>query len=78
MKTRFIKFLTVFLLILGPALVSLAQPSPTNQPNGDPPGGGPIGGNAPIGSGIVLLIAMGTAYGIKKSTEKSEEGPDNG
>ncbi len=29
-------------------------------------GDDPIGGTAPIGSGLIILISMGAAYGAKK------------
>ena len=43
----------------------MAQP----MPGGDPSGGGggtPVGGFAPIGSGLVILLALGASYGTKK------------
>jgi len=43
---------------------------------GDPttdPGGTPIGGSAPIGSGLVLLIGIGTAYGARKTFQLQTE-----
>jgi len=43
----------------------LAQGPP--PPPGDPEtGGGPVGGHAPIGSGIAILLSMGAAYGGRK------------
>jgi len=62
-----IVLLTVFLITFTVALNSLmAQP----MPGGDPSGGGgnppPVGGFAPIGSGLVILLALGAGYGSKK------------
>jgi hypothetical protein len=55
-----------FGLVMGITALSIAQPP-------DPPGshgqGGnmpPGGGMAPVGSGMVILIGMGAAYGAKK------------
>ncbi len=43
----------------------LAQGPP--EPPGDPgEGGGPVGGSAPIGSGIAILLTLGAAYGGRK------------
>ena len=61
-----IVLLTVFFITFTVALNSLlAQP----MPGGDPSGGGvnpPVGGYAPIGSGLVILLALGAGYGSKK------------
>ena len=61
-----IVLLTVFFITFTVALNTIiGQP----MPGGDPSGGGvnpPVGGYAPIGSGIFLLIAMGLGYGAKK------------
>jgi hypothetical protein len=61
-----IVLLTVFFITFTVALNSLlAQP----MPGGDPSGGGtnlPVGGTAPIGSGLVILLALGAGYGSKK------------
>jgi hypothetical protein len=35
------------------------------DPGGDPTGD-PVGGGSPIGSGLVILLSMGAAYGGKK------------
>jgi len=45
-------------------IVSASSPPP--PPPGPGTGEEPIGGAAPIGSGLVLLISMGAAYGAKK------------
>jgi hypothetical protein len=53
------------------ALISLT--SNLNAQPGSPPGdstevdGGPIGGNAPIETGIGILLALGAAYGGRKT-----------
>ena len=61
-----IVLLTVFFITFTVALNSLlAQP----MPGGDPSGGGvnpPVGGYAPIGSGLIILLALGAGYGSKK------------
>jgi hypothetical protein len=61
-----IVLLTVFFITFTVALNSLlAQP----MPGGDPSGGGvnpPVGGNAPIGSGVIMLLTLAAGYGSKK------------
>jgi len=57
--------ITAILMISGFSLLAQAPPPPPNDPsNGGT--GGPVGGGAPIGSGVVLLIAMAAGYGGKK------------
>ena len=67
MKTQLINRKKVLLMFafLGVLMISSAQSPP-------PPGGGtgstghdPIGGNAPVGEGLVILIASAMAYGVK-------------
>jgi len=61
-----IVLLTVFFITFTVALNSLiGQP----MPGGDPSGGGtnpPVGGDAPVGSGLIMLIAMAAGYGTRK------------
>jgi len=61
-----IVLLTVFFITFTVALNNLmSQP----MPGGDPSSGGnnpPVGGYAPIGSGLVILLALGAGYGSKK------------
>ena len=61
-----IVLLTVFFITITVALNSLlAQPMPGGDPSGNN-GNIPVGGNAPIGSGLVILLALGAGYGSKK------------
>jgi hypothetical protein len=55
--------LTAILMISGFSLLAQAPPTPPENAGGN---GGPVGGGAPIGSGVVLLIAMAAGYGGKK------------
>ena len=60
--------LTMFLVFFS-ALTLLAQ-APPNPPGDAGSGGGPVGGNAPVGSGMVVMLALGAAYaGWKKYEE---------
>jgi hypothetical protein len=59
-------FITAILLLFFSATV-IAQnpPPPPNDPSGD--GGNlPVGGGAPVGTGLSLLVLMGLGYGCKK------------
>ena len=55
--------LTSILMISGFSLFAQAPPEPPENAGSQ---GGPVGGGAPIGSGVVLLIAMAAGYGGKK------------
>jgi len=55
--------LTVFAAISSFALLAQAPPEPPENAGSQ---GGPVGGGAPIGSGIVLLITLAAGYGAKK------------
>jgi hypothetical protein len=66
MKKAIVNLILVGLLIIVPVIIVSASAPPPPPPG---PGGtdDPIGGGAaPIGSGIVMLISMGAAYGAKK------------
>jgi len=65
MKKNIVKIMVIGALVAAPALI-FAQPSPGNNSGGGAVGGNPIGGAAPLGSGIALLIALGTGYGTKR------------
>ncbi len=66
-KTIITSILFMTLLIFSNGL--LAQGGPP-QPPGDPSEiGGPVGGAAPIGEGIVILLTLGAAYGGMKVYE---------
>ncbi|MFH1119303.1 MAG: hypothetical protein V1775_05730 [Bacteroidota bacterium] len=73
MKKNLITTLVMFTLAIGPVVTAMAQPNPNKQPSGDPVNGTPVGGNAPIGSGLILMVSMGVAYGIKRFTDKNTE-----
>ncbi|MFH1120890.1 MAG: hypothetical protein V1775_13785, partial [Bacteroidota bacterium] len=55
-------------------LCMFAQPNPGGGSGGDPVGGDPIGGGqAPIGGGVVLLVTLASAYGLKKVYQLQQE-----
>jgi hypothetical protein len=69
MKNNIMKFLSVIVLILGPVIISLAQPLPDPSglgPDGVLPGGGAPTLNCPIGNGYLILLALAFSYGVYK------------
>lgn len=62
MKKKILSLLFTF--TLGTILFAQAPPSPPGDPGS---GNTPVGGGAaPVGSGIVLLLALGAGYGTKR------------
>jgi len=68
-----IKKIALFLiLMIIPAVFVLAEgpggPGSGSNGNGSPTGNGgiPVGGNAPVGSGMVFMLLYAGAYGAKK------------
>ncbi len=67
MKKSIITLIVTGLFITLPVILATASaPPPPPPPGGPGTGEEPIGGAAPIGSGVVLLVSMGMAYGAKK------------
>jgi hypothetical protein len=67
MKKAILNLIISGLFVVVPVIIASASAPPPPPPGG--PGGGsatPIGGTAPIGSGLVMLISMGAAFGAKK------------
>jgi hypothetical protein len=63
------KILIKLSLIAAFALTStalLAQGGPPDPPVDPLDGGGPVGGHAPVGSGIAILLTLSAAYGGRK------------
>jgi hypothetical protein len=68
MKKAIFNLIITGLFIVAPVIIATASapPPPPPPPSGTGGGDTPIGGTAPIGSGLVMLISMGAAYGAKK------------
>lgn len=64
MKTT-IKIAVIILVVILPVLL-IAQPMPYDQSIGGGSGSNPVGGGAPLGEGIILLLWLGIGYGVKK------------
>jgi hypothetical protein len=72
---KYIKHTLGLLLLL--VLLNFATPVIATNPPPPPPqhgqGGNVPGGGAPVGEGLILLVAMGAAYGYKKWKAAGEE-----
>ena len=73
-------FLTCLLSVAGSNLFAqgpTAPPADPSFPNGGTPTNAPVGGGAPTGSGVALLISLAVAYGaisLYLVKRKKEEG----
>jgi hypothetical protein len=71
-KYKLLKYLLI-VLFYAFTLNSFGQMLDPGDPGGDPVGNDPLGGGAPIGSGIVILLSLGTIYGGKKMLDIRKE-----
>lgn len=62
---KVIQISVLVLVILVPLLLE-GQPLPYDPGIGGGTGGNPVGGGAPLGEGIILLLSMGIGYGVRK------------
>jgi hypothetical protein len=65
MKKSIINTLIAIAFIVAP-LISFASAPPPPPPGGPSGEDNEIGGSAPIGGGLGILLALGAAYGTKK------------
>ena len=70
---KVISILTVLVFTLFFSMSSIAQPPPPPGNTGSGAGGTPIGGNAPIGGGLFILLGLGAAYGSRKVYQLVQE-----
>lgn len=66
MRKALVNLIVITAMIVLPALTAASSSPPPPPPGGPGTGDIPIGGSAPVGSGLVLLLSMGAAYGAKK------------
>jgi hypothetical protein len=73
MKKQIVRTLTGLLMAIflsfTPVLLAQDPPPPPSGGHGQTGNQSPPGGGTPIGSGLVLLLALGAAYGGKKVYE---------
>jgi hypothetical protein len=75
MKKLFIIFIVAAFVSLNLDALSQPPPPPTNaSASGSTP---PVGGSAPVGSGISLLISLAGLYGGKKLYKAKQESRKN-
>ena len=62
---KYKKYLVAFLLMFA-VNFGYSQMMGPSDPTGDPEQGGALGGGAPIGGGVGILLVLGAAYGGRK------------
>lgn len=69
MKKIIRSIIVVIILIATPVFISNSFADAPPDPGSGGPGGGdlPVGGGAPLGSGLVILLVLGATYGSKKT-----------
>ena len=65
MKKQITTALLTIVFILS-ASIGFTQPPPPPSGAGHGASGNQTGGNAPVGSGLIILLGLGAAYGSKK------------
>ncbi len=65
--------LIVSLMLIVSSSVFAGDPPPVGGDPGDDPNGTEIGGSAPIGSGLILMLSLGLAYTSRKTYLLSQE-----
>ena len=64
--TIYIAQIITFAFFLSVSINALAQAPPPPPPGGSNNSGNQLGGNAPIGGGLFILLGLGAAYGGRK------------
>lgn len=77
MKIKTFKKIILSLVFSFAVSFAFAQMTAPTPPDPVGPGGDdPVGGGAPVGSGLVILLAAGAAYGGKKTYSLLKENKD--
>jgi hypothetical protein len=66
MKKLFTSILVFVFLFAGPFIMNIFADTPPDPGGGPGSGDQPVGGGAPIGGGLLIMLAMGTFYGLKR------------
>lgn len=69
---KLIRLLLISILISMNSTLIYAGSPPPPPPNPAGGGNGPVGGSAPVGSGLIILFVLGAAYGAKKLYHSKE------
>jgi hypothetical protein len=75
MKTKIIRITFISIMLAGLFLVNELSAQPPRPPRGPGQNDGarPIGGNAPIDGGLSIFLALGAAYGLKKTHQMKKK-----
>lgn len=76
MKKITLLLVSSLIFTLSPLFISNVLGDAPPDPGGDPTGD-PVGGGSPIGSGLVLMVSLGLAYGAKKAYKHNWDEKDN-
>lgn len=66
MKKNIRHIIILVILVCLPAFISSVYADQPPDPGGGPGGGDPVGGGSPLGGGLIMMFALGLAYGSKK------------
>ncbi len=69
---KYVKY-TLTLAIILASFVGFSQVKEPGDPGGNPAGEPPLGGGAPVGGGMLILLGLGAAYGAFKVVPSKEE-----
>ena len=68
MKKIIVSAIALLVFLCAPILTNNIFADQPPDPGGGPGGGDlPVGGGSPIGGGLIIMVAMGAAYGAKKA-----------
>jgi len=76
MKKFTLTLLLIIVLVAAGDNYVAAQPNPGQNSGGSSVSGGPIGGTAPLGSGLILLLGLAAVYAGKKIQETRTDKPE--
>lgn len=69
---KYAKYILTLAIILT-SFVGFTQVKEPGDPGGTPTGEPPLGGGAPVGGGMLILMGLGAAYGAFKTVPTKEE-----
>ena len=75
MKKIITTFIAIILFICTPLFINDIFADLPPDPGGGGPGSGdlPVGGGSPLGGGLIIMAALGVAYGSKKIYDAREK-----
>ena len=77
-KSRYLSFIFANLFLIF-SFTAFAEMTGPKDPGGGPElGDPPLGGGAPVGSGVTVLVILGIAYGGKKVYELRKKKSNDG